>query len=409
MTDSEPRAPRRITDLRVMRGSTAATLGVAVLVGAAMQLLVGVNPPLSPRVIALVALTVAASIVALATIPLLLRAPGDPGTPGTAVPHHPLVVALVLLSLGVWVLAVVPPFAGWGWAFTLAIGGGVLTCVVRGWWKLAVVLGTYAVMALGGLLGSALTAASSITTPTTDSATDAVLIGTLVLFTLMPLSAVWVLQVVLRFEEARRMASELAVAKERLRFATDLHDIQGHHLQVIALKSELAERLMAERPDAARVEIADIRVIAQEALDDTRAVVNDYRSVTVAVEARNAAAVLRSAGIRCEARLEATELPTSVGALFAIAIREAATNVLRHSRATDASIELVRDSADAYRLTVTNNAPGPRRLGGTGLTGLAERVATQHGTVETTRTDDAFTLIVRVPVPSTDHHEEHSR
>lgn len=395
MTDTEPRTTRGITDLRVVRGSTAATLGVAVVIAAGMQLLVGIDAPLGQRSIALVALTVAAALVALTTIPLLLRAPGR------VAPHHPLVVASLVLALGVWVLAVIPPFAGWAWGFTLALAGGVLSCLVRGWWKAVVILVVYAVIGIGGALGAAL---SPTTTPapgstgTTEATSDPVIIGTIFLFALMPLSAVWVLQVVLRFDRARQTAAELAIAKERLRFATDLHDIQGHHLQVIALKSELAERLLAERPDAARAELADIRVIAKEALDDTRAVVNDYRSVTVAVEARNAAAVLRSAGIHCEAHLEAPGMPTATGAVFAVAIREAATNILRHSRATEATIDLIQERSDAYLLTVTNNAPRARRAGGTGLAGLTERVAARHGTVQTTQTDDAFTLIVRVPV-----------
>ena len=255
----------------------------------------------------------------------------------------------------------------------------------------------YAVIVGGGVIGI-LTSPPAVVAPAgADDTADLIVLGTLALFTLMPLSAVWALQVVLRLEHARQTSAELAVAKERLRFATDLHDIQGHNLQVIALKSELAERLLAARPEQAAREIADIRVIAQAALDDTRAVVNDYRTVTVAVEVRNAAAVLRSAGIRCEARIETPGMPTAIGAVFAVAIREAATNVLRHSRATEATIELVLADAGEYRLTVSNNAAGAVRLGGTGLSGLAHRVAAQNGTVVTTRTDDIFTLVVRVP------------
>ncbi|QYF72378.1 sensor histidine kinase [Cryobacterium sp. PAMC25264] len=388
MTPTSQAAPT--ADLRMMRRSTVLTLGVVVLVGGFVQLLLGVNLPPTPRMILLSALTLAAVAAALAAIPLLLRVSGE------AAPTHPLVLALIGASGVAWLLAVPAPFAGWGWAFLFALAGGVLSCLVHGWWKVAVVLGTNAVIVGGGLIGL-LASPARVASAGTDDTADLIVLGTLALFTLMPLSAVWALQVVLRLEQARQTAAELAVAKERLRFATDLHDIQGHNLQVIALKSELAERLLTARPEQAAREIADIRVIAQAALDDTRAVVNDYRTVTVAVEVRNAAAVLRSAGIRCEARIETPGMPTAMGAVFAVAIREAATNVLRHSRATEATIELVLADTEEYRLTVSNNAAGAVRPGGTGLSGLAHRVAGQHGTVETTRTDDIFTLVVRVP------------
>jgi len=389
MSHTEQAAPT--ADLRMMRRSTVLTLGLVVLVGGFVQLLLGVDLPLTPRMIVLAALTLAAVAGALATIPLLLRGSGE------AAPTHPIVLALLGTSGAAWLLAVPAPFAGWGWAFLFALAGGVLGCLVTGWWKAAVVLGTNAVIVGGGVIGI-LTSPPAVVAPAgADDTADLIVLGTLALFTLMPLSAVWALQVVLRLEHARQTSAELAVAKERLRFATDLHDIQGHNLQVIALKSELAERLLAARPEQAAREIADIRVIAQAALDDTRAVVNDYRTVTVAVEVRNAAAVLRSAGIRCEARIDTPGMPTTIGAVFAVAIREAATNVLRHSRATEATIELVLADAGEYRLTVSNNAAGAERLGGTGLSGLAHRVAAQNGTVVTTRTDDIFTLVVRVP------------
>ncbi|WP_282340377.1 histidine kinase [Micromonospora sp. WMMD714] len=392
MTDAGQGVPRVTADLRAMRLFTVFSLGLGMLIGGLVQVLLGVGTVTGARAVTLLVTTVAAVLVGLATIPLLLHGPDE------VPPRHPLVPVLLALSGAVWVLAVVPPFAGWGWAFTLAMAGGVLSCLVRGRWRAAVILGCWAVIGLGGLTG---VLTRSRVGPPPDTAADAIVLSTLAVFTLLPLSAVWVLQVVLRLEHARRLASDLAVARERLRFATDLHDIQGHNLQVIALKSELAERLLPGQPERAGREIAEIRRIAQVALDDTRAVVNDYRTVTVAAEARNAAAVLRSAGIRCTARIGTPDLPVALGAVFAVAIREAVTNVLRHSRATEATIDLVRVAAD-YRLTVTNDAAGVPRRDGTGLAGLAERVAAQRGTVETTREGDTFTLVVRIPAPDTD-------
>ncbi|MEU1603862.1 sensor histidine kinase [Micromonospora matsumotoense] len=395
MTDTGPAAPRVTADLRAMRLFTAFSLGLGMLVGGVVQVVLGVGAATGVRAVTLMVATVAAVVVALATIPLLLRGPDE------AMPRHPLVLVLLALSGAVWVLAVVPPFAGWGWGFTLAMAGGVLSCLVRGWWRATVILGSWAALGVGGLIGVLASPRAAVVSSRAEAGAEAIVISTLALFTLLPLSAVWVQQVVWRLEHARRLASDLAVAKERLRFATDLHDIQGHNLQVIALKSELAERLLTGQPERVGREIAEIRRIAQVALDDTRAVVNDYRTVTVAAEARNAAAVLRSAGIRCTAHIGTPDLPVALGAVFAVAIREAVTNVLRHSRATEATIALVRVAAE-YRLTVTNNAAGVLRPDGTGLAGLAERVAAQRGTVEATREDDTFTLTVRIPVPTAD-------
>lgn len=392
MTDGLPGTSRRAADLRWMRASTTVTLWVLVVTAAFLQLVLGPGGGADGlRQVLLVVLTVVSVVLALAAVPSLLR------TTGGVSERNMWVVLLLVVATATWVVALLPPFGGWGWGFLLVTAGGMLSCVVPRWWSLAAILGTLAVLTVGGALASQADQTPVVSTPV-DDGTTLVVVSTLVVITTMPLSAVWVLRVVLRLDEARRTASDLAVATERLRFATDLHDIQGHHLQVIALKGELAERrLLADQADLAAAELADIRAIAQAALDDTRAVVNDYRTVTVAVEARNAAAVLRSADIRCEAQIDVPDLPALAGAVFAVAIREAATNILRHSRATEASLELVLTPEQDYRLTVTNDGSGPVRTGGTGLSGLTERVASWDGTVSTSRRGDTFTLVVRIP------------
>jgi len=390
MIDDGPRSPRAARDLRWMRGSTVATLATIVVTGAVVQLLVGIDGA-TPRMVALVALTVATATAALAAVPALTRPRGASGVRLT------IPVALAVLGVATWLLALVPPFVGWAWGFTLAIAGGMLACLLPAWWPVAALAATYLLLGVGGATAVAGSARGSGPPGTTGSSADYVLVGTLAVFALMPLSAVWALRVVLRLDDARRLASDLAIARERLRFATDLHDIQGHHLQVIALKSELAERLLPDERERAAAELGEIRAIARAALEDTRAVVNDYRTVTVAVEARNAAGVLRSAGVRCEARIDAADLSAEVGALFAVAIREGATNILRHSAASEATIELGPDGEGGHRLTVSNDGARARRAGGTGLLGLADRVASRDGTVETARHDGRFVLTVRLP------------
>ena len=387
MTQPGQEPPRADADVRVVHWSSVASLWLVVLVGCGAQVLIGTDSPPTARTPVLVVLTVAATVAALASIPLLLR------PAGAASARHPAVLALLVLAVATWVVSLVPSATGSAWSFTLAIAGGTVGCLLRGWARVTVLAGTVVL-----LVGAADARAEPA---------ELVLVGTLALFALMPLSVVWIHRVVLRLEAARRTASDLAVAEERLRFATDLHDIQGHHLQVIALKSELAERLLDADPERARGELSDIRTVAREALDDTRALVGGYRTVTVAVEARNAAAVLRSAGVDCRVRLETAGMPDAVGALFAVAIREAATNTIRHSHASTASIELLRDG-DAWALTVANDAPrSSERPGtgtgtgtGTGIDGLRQRVTPHGGTVHVDRRADRFTLVVRIPAPA---------
>lgn len=403
MTDGRSQIPRTAADLRWMRGSTAATLWALVLIGGFLQLVLGTDGEQNIRTLVLVVATITSVVLACAVVPLLLRSSVHSA-------RDPVMIVLISVAGLTWAIALVLPFAGWAWAFLLAISGGMLSCLLSRTWSATVLAGTLGVIALGFLSGSSGSTSGAVGPTAPNEGTDLIIVGTLALLTFMPLSAVWVLRVVLRLEDARRIASELAVATERLRFATDLHDIQGHHLQVIALKGELAERrLLADQPGLAAQELADIRAIAQTALEDTRAVVNDYRTVTVAVEARNAAAVLRSAGIACEARIDAPDLPVEMGAVFAVAIREAATNILRHSRATEASLELIRSTPDEYRLTITNNGAGPLRAGGTGILGITERAATWSGRVDTRRGDDTFTLVVRIPARASQKRSEVTR
>src|SRR5690606_7346418 len=144
---------------------------------------------------------------------------------------------------------------------------------------------------------------------------------------IMVLSSLWWWGIVVRLDRHRSTAAELAVAQERLRFASDLHDIQGHHLQVIALKSELAERMLAIDPEAAREHVHETPLSAKQALEETRSLVAGYREVDLAAELENAREVLTVAGAECELHLG--ELPTDaeVRRVLALVVREATTNI----------------------------------------------------------------------------------
>lgn len=218
----------------------------------------------------------------------------------------------------------------------------------------------------------------------------------------MIVPTVWFWRLMQRLEHARLQAADLAVTRERLRFASDLHDVQGHHLQVIALKAELAERLLGRgRTEDAGAQLHEVREQAREALAETRALVRDLRAVSADRELANAQDVLTAAGTATEVRTDPQlgPLGPAAGRLVGLAVREATTNILRHASATHARIGLASVPGDAsrVRLVVANDGAAPGRGSGTGLTALAERAAAAGGTLDTALEAETFTLTLTVP------------
>ncbi|MFD6053088.1 sensor histidine kinase [Agromyces sp. NPDC060279] len=228
-----------------------------------------------------------------------------------------------------------------------------------------------------------------------------------VMLPIMALTSLWWWEVVVRLDRNRRTAGELAVTQERLRFASDLHDIQGHHLQVISLKSELAERLLERDPERARELVHEVRLIAKEALEETRSLVAGYRQVAFDQELENAREVLAASGAVCTLRLGPVPSDDEVQRVLGTVVREGTTNILRHSEARAVTIELVtRDGRSELRITNDGvAAPSERgaRAGhgaGSGLDGLSERL-TAIGGVLSTEADAAagsFRLVASVPM-----------
>ena len=208
--------------------------------------------------------------------------------------------------------------------------------------------------------------------------------------------SLWSWDVVLELDRARRTEARLAAVQERLRLAGELHDLQGHHLQVIALQLELAERMIQRDPDAAARQIALARTSVDEARDGTRALAGRFRGVPLPDELANAADVLRAAGLTVSLDV-ARDAASAPADLLGPVIRECTTNVLKHGGGAWARLGLER-VGDVWRLTMANDpGPGSTIGSGAGLEGITHRIGVAGGDVASSRDDARFTLVVTVP------------
>ncbi|HXR65802.1 MAG TPA: histidine kinase, partial [Ktedonobacteraceae bacterium] len=150
---------------------------------------------------------------------------------------------------------------------------------------------------------------------------------------------------------AREEIAGLAVMTERLRIARDLHDLLGHNLSLIALKSELARRLLSASPERAALEISDVENVARTTLEEVREAVTNYRQPTLANELHAASEILAAAGIAYHYQNGESStvdaLPTQLEAVLSWAVREGVTNVIRHSHAHQCVIHMTRDKQRA--------------------------------------------------------------
>ncbi|MCH0566265.1 MULTISPECIES: sensor histidine kinase [unclassified Streptomyces] len=207
----------------------------------------------------------------------------------------------------------------------------------------------------------------------------------------------------IELREARATVAQLAANEERLRLARDLHDLLGHSLSLITLKSELAGRMLPGHPEKAAQQVADIEQVSRQALVDVREAVTGYRRPRLAAELAGAKAALTAAGV-------AAELPTEPGldgvpedseSALAWALREAVTNVVRHSGARRCTVDVLRRQTldgPVLELSVEDDGSGGAGNGpGNGLTGLTERLEKAGGSLEAGRMRKGFLLVARVP------------
>ncbi len=197
----------------------------------------------------------------------------------------------------------------------------------------------------------------------------------------------------LSHDEVRR----LAATAERERIGRDLHDLLGHTLSLIALKSELAGKLLARDPVAARREIADVERITRDALAQVRSAVSGMRAAGLVGELASARLLLECAGVHFAYSGFECELPHAQETCLALALREAATNIQRHAGATNAEAQLVVDDANV-QLIVRDDGRGGAIAHGNGLNGMHERVEALGGSlrIEAPR-GQGTRLVVRLP------------
>jgi two-component system sensor histidine kinase DesK len=176
-------------------------------------------------------------------------------------------------------------------------------------------------------------------------------------------------RLIVELRQAREEVKHLAANEERLRLARDLHDLAGHSMATITLKAELARRLVKADVDAAERQITDIERVSRQALADIREAVSGYRRPTLAVETASARTALEAAGIAFEldtavvACTAARRLDPEAEAALAWCLREAVTNVVRHSGATRCSVRLIEarvDGETTLTLEVTDDGDGSR-------------------------------------------------
>jgi two-component system, NarL family, sensor histidine kinase DesK len=251
----------------------------------------------------------------------------------------------------------------------------------------------------GAAVGSGLVFAVDLTHNAYDTAylTLDVLVFGLVLFGLARMS------LLIRYVHARRgELAQLAVISERMRFARDLHDLLGYSLSAITLKAEFTRRMIGTNPGRARDELAEVLDIARQALADVRIVASGYRNISLAKEASSVTSLLAAANIDAQVEINCGMLDEKADTVLATVLREAVTNMLRHSTARHCVIE-ASITGDTIHLYVANDGvprtatPSSHRGG---LDNLSTRMASIGGriTTEVRATDGWFSIHAQAPL-----------
>jgi two-component system sensor histidine kinase DesK len=195
--------------------------------------------------------------------------------------------------------------------------------------------------------------------------------------------------------QAHELAGQLARTAERERIARDLHDLLGHTLSVIVLKSELAAKLADRNPARAAIEIREVEQISRNALAEVRHAIHGYRGEGLASEIEKGRKALESAGVALEADVEPVALGADEERALALGLREALTNIVRHAHATVCRVTLAREANDIV-LTVLDDGVGGELVEGAGLSGMRTRLGAVGGQLQVDGRSGAR-LVLSVP------------
>ena len=198
-------------------------------------------------------------------------------------------------------------------------------------------------------------------------------------------------------EEIRR----LAATAERERIARDLHDLLGHTLTLITVKAELAARLAERDVAGAAAEMRELERISRDALRQVREAVGGYRSGGLAGELANARVALKAANVELVAELESRDCPPMHDNLFSLVLREAVTNIVRHSKARRCNVKLQYHDRGAT-LTIEDDGRGGNLKEGNGLRGMRERLAALDGALHIESGRDGTRLMASLQLPEAD-------
>ena len=206
----------------------------------------------------------------------------------------------------------------------------------------------------------------------------------------------------LSHDEVRR----LAALAERERIGRDLHDLLGHTLSMVALKSDLAGRLLERDPAAARNEIGEVSRVARDALSQVRRAVSGIRAAGIAAELAAAKLLLETDGVSFDYRFDdgfaGNALPAGVEVALAMTVREAATNIQRHARAQRAEASFGMEDGEAV-LRIVDDGRGGAIVPGNGLAGMRERLEVLHGSLRVDAVQGRGTHVeARVPLAAND-------
>jgi len=207
-------------------------------------------------------------------------------------------------------------------------------------------------------------------------------------------------QLMVQVEQTRRELARAAVTQERLQVARDLHEVLGQHLSAMVLKTQQALELLSRSPCRAREEVAEVLEISRQAAATVRSVASGYRRISCHAEIESAIATLAAASIEVRTRVQPEGVPEELDTVLAVILREAITNVLRHSAARHCEIEICRRNR-SVRMSVTNDGVQPgisvAIRAGSGLGDLAERLLAIGSSLTATADSGTFCLTAEIP------------